>query len=208
MGSDAHIGGSSEQGPLDDVPAEQYEILRHPRRVRLLEVLFTQSRLSVRELTTELIEREAPDAPIGQARHDIRVTLVHNHLPRLADYGLIEWDDDSVELVDEPLLCPTTLSTLLETAVDEKQLLERVVDPARLGLLKVVADHDRPQSLEQLASTLAAREPALPSDTRQVKIALHHSHLPALDEVDVLAYDHRSQLIESTAETESIALVR
>ena len=209
MSSDAHIGGSSERGPLDDVPADQYDVFRHPRRVRLLEILSTDTQLSLTELTTELIDREAPDVPTGQARHDIRITLVHNHLPRLEEYGLVEWSLEAVELVDEPLLCPAALSTLLETeATDEKRLLERVVDPARLGLLEVVADDDRAQSLEEVASTLAAREKTLPSDPKQVKIALHHSHLPALDEVDVLEYDHEAKLIEPSAETDSVALVR
>ena len=210
MSSDAHLGGSSERGPLDDVPADQYDIFRHPRRVRLLEILSTDSQLSLTELTTELIDREAPDVPTGQARHDIRITLIHNHLPRLEEYGLVEWGHEEVELVDEPLLCPAALSALLETETetDERQLLERVVEPVRLRLLEVVADDDGGRSLEELASTLATRETTLPSDPQQAKIALHHSHLPALDEVDVLDYDHEAKRVEPTAETDSVALVR
>lgn len=208
MSSDAHLGGSSERGPLDDVPADQYDVFRHPRRVRLLEILSTDTQFSLTELTTELVERESPDVSTGRARHDIRVTLAHNHLPRLVAYGLVDWDGDAVELVDEPLLCPAALSALLETETDEQRLLERVVEPVRLRLLEIVADADDSQSLEDLAATLAPREPNLPSDTQRAKIALHHSHLPALDDVDVLEYDHEAKRVEPTAETDSVAFVR
>lgn len=214
MSSDAHHGGSSEQGSLDGVPTEQYELLRHPRRVHLLDILTDRSQPSLSELTSELIDRETPDTSNsdGAARHEIRLSLVHNHLPRLEDYGLVSWgeNEDVIELVDEPDLCPVALSSLLETdaATDASELLERVVHPARLELLETVDASDEAQSLDRLASTLATRERTLPSEPHQAKIALHHSHLPALDDVGVLEYDSDSRLVAPTPETGSVSLVR
>ncbi|OVE83921.1 DUF7344 domain-containing protein [Natronolimnobius baerhuensis] len=209
MSSDVHLGGSSEHGPLGDVPTDQYDVLRHPRRVRLLEYLETDTRCSLTELTTALLEHETVDAPMGEARHNVRLTLVHNHLPRLAAAGLLDWDrDDGVKLVEDPVLCPAALSTLLETAADEDELLERVVHPGRLHLLESLASADSAQSLAEIATALAGQVPALPADVEHTKIELHHSHLPALDDVGAIEYDHEEHTIVSTEKTASITLIR
>lgn len=209
MSSDVHLGGSNEPGPLDDVPADQYDVLRHPRRVRLLECLSAETRLSLTELTTALLEHESTDVSAGEARHNGRISLVHNHLPRMADAGLIDWDrDDGVELVDDPILCPAVLATLLETADDEEQLLERVVHPGRLHLLESLATADSTQSLSEIAAALAGQAPAFSADVEQVALELHHSHLPALDDVGAIEYGHEEHAVSPTEKTESIALVR
>ncbi|WP_049988942.1 DUF7344 domain-containing protein [Natrinema salifodinae] len=197
MSSDAHLGGDSTPDPLADVPTECYEILRHPRRLRILEVLGTrQTRLDLSELTTELLERTTGDSSNGQARQEIRITLAHNHLPRLDDYDIVDWTDEGIALVDEPPVHPADISVLLELCDSEnaERLLETVVDPVRMRLLLLLENEDRPLSIDQLAAQLGSRDGPL-SDPNQAKIALHHSHLPALADVGVLSYDHDSGLV-------------
>ncbi|WP_226481306.1 DUF7344 domain-containing protein [Natrinema amylolyticum] len=195
MSSDAHLGGSMPD-PLATVPTECYEILRHPRRLRLLEVLgCRQTRLSLSELTTALIDETTGSN--GQTRHEVRISLVHNHLPRLEDYEIIDWTDDGVALVDEPPVHPADLSVLLDLCEDEnaRTLLETLVDPVRMRLLAVLEEADQPLSLEQLASRLSAHDGGPFADAERATIALHHSHLPAMAEIGVIGYDHDSRLV-------------
>ncbi|AEH36546.1 DUF7344 domain-containing protein [Halopiger xanaduensis] len=222
MSSDAHLGDTSERDPLYDVPPEQYEACSHPRRVYLLEILTSDTdgergddRHSLFDLTTELIEREEPDVPNGQARHEVRLSLLHNHLPRLADCGVIEWDAETgVELVAEPQLCPAALASLLEETPDDEtdtpaddELLQRVVDPSRLRVARLVHESDGSLSLDRLATALAARDSLAPAETETAKIELHHAHLPALDAVGVLEYDPDAGLVDATPMTDAVSFI-
>ncbi len=206
MSSDAHLGGDDVPHPLANVPTECYEILRHPRRLRLLEILGARgTRLSLSELTTALVERGATDDHTDRRRREVRISLVHNHLPRLADYDVLEWDEDGVALVDESPVHPADLSVLLEFCGDGDgaELLEALVDPVRMRLLSVLADGDRPQSVEQLAGRLATPDGPF-ADPDRAAISLHHSHLPAMAAVDVLNYDPESGLVTRYDEAVSI----
>ncbi|WP_254763245.1 helix-turn-helix domain-containing protein [Natrinema marinum] len=198
MSSDAHLGGDNTPDPLANVPVECYEILRDPRRLRLLQVLGTRrTRLTLAELTTALLERTATDASTGQARHDVRIGLVHNHLPRLEEYDIVDWTDDGVALVDEPPVHPADISVLLDICETERaeQLLETLVDPVRMRLLSVLEGGGRPLSVDQLAAELTALDGGPLSNTDRAKIALHHSHLPAMADAGVLEYDPESGLV-------------
>ncbi|WP_440770027.1 DUF7344 domain-containing protein [Natronorubrum sp. DTA28] len=197
MSSEASFGGGSERDPLADVPTECYDVLRHPRRLRLLEVLGTyRTRLTLEELTTELVERESLEVSTGQARHDVRVSLVHNHLPRLAEYDILEWDAETgAELVDEPPVHPADLAGLLALCDGDRgqELLDALVHPVRMPVVSVLSDHKRPLSVEQLASELVAH--GVDIDPEQARVSLYHSHLPTLADIGVLEFDHDSGLV-------------
>ncbi|WP_137291407.1 DUF7344 domain-containing protein [Natronorubrum halophilum] len=199
MSSDVHFGGDGRRGPLENVPTECYDVLCHPQRVRLLDILGDhQTRLSLAALTTELIEKGQFDVPNGRARHEVRIDLVHNHLPRLAEYDIVEWDAETgVELADEPPVHPNDLSTLLDLYESENgdRLLEALVHPVRMHVLSSLAEHDRPLSVEQLASTVAAQDVDSLSDPERVKLSLYHAHLPLLADIGVLEFDHESGLV-------------
>lgn len=198
MSSDAHLGGDNTTDPLANVPTECYEILRNPRRLRLLEVLGChQTRLTLSELTTELVEKTTANVSNGQARHDVRISLVHNHLPRLADYDIVDWDDDGVRLVDEPPVHPADISVLLDLCESDRaeELLETLVDPVRMRLLSVLEASAGPISIDQLAARLVAYDGVPFADAERAKIALHHSHLPAMADIGVVSYDTESRLV-------------
>ncbi|WP_436347270.1 DUF7344 domain-containing protein [Natronorubrum sp. FCH18a] len=198
MSSEASFGGDSKRDPLADVPTECYDVLRHPRRLRVLEVLGTyRTRLSLQKLTTEIVERESLDVPTGQARHDVRVSLVHNHLPRLAEYDILEWDAETgAELVDEPPVHPADLAGLLALCEGDRgeDLLEAIVHPVRMPVVSILSEHKRPLSVEQLASELVAHGVDV-ADPDSAKISLYHVHLPMLADVGVLEFDHESGLV-------------
>ena len=198
MSSEAHLGGDSERDPLENIPTECYDVLRHPRRLRVLAVLGTRrTRLSLMDLTTEIVEGEDRDVSTGQARHDVRISLVHNHLPRLAEYDLVEWDVDAgVELVGEPPVHPADISALLDLCdgEDDDRLLEALVHPVRMRVVSFLSERDRTVSIDTLASELAGRD-GVPSDPDRAKLSLHHAHLPMLADAGILEFDHEAGLV-------------
>ena len=202
MSSEASSGGGSKQDPLADVPTECYDVLRHPRRLRLLEVLGTyRTRLTLEELTTELVERESLEVSTGQARHDVRVSLVHNHLPRLAEYDIVEWDAETgAELVDDPPVHPADLAALLEMCdgEDGTRLLEALVHPVRMRIVSVLSAHEGAVSVDRVASTIADSDVG-PSDPDRAAVSLHHSHLPRLADAGVLEYDTDAGIVSRPA---------
>lgn len=75
--------------------ARRYDLLAAPRRRHLLSLLCEFDRLDLEVVTVELAAREigAVDEPVPEAaRRRVRVALVHNHLPRLADHGIVAYD--------------------------------------------------------------------------------------------------------------------
>ena len=207
MSSEASIGGDRERDRLSNVPAELYDVLRHPRRIRILAILGTyRARLSLAALTTEIVEGEDPDAPTGQARHEVRISLLHNHLPRLAECDLVEFDTETgVELVDEPPVHPADLEDLLELCdgPDGHRTLEALVHPVRMRIVAMLSGYEHTVSVEQLASKLAARDVG-PDDPERAKISLYHAHLPALADVGALEFDADAGLVAGRERTTSI----
>lgn len=192
MSSDAQTGDGSGWS-LDEVPLEWYDTLRHPRRIHLLDALQDgRSSFTLTELSAAIVDREASGASGEATLDDVRVSLVHNHLPRLAEFGLLEWDGETVTLVDDEPLPVRNLSTLLETSDAQNRLLEVLVHPVRMQLYATLRERDNPSSVEQLATALADCEAVSLSSTDEARIALHHSHLPAMDDVGALEFDRQS----------------
>lgn len=193
MSSDVQIGGDGTRGSLSEIPTEWYEILRHPRRIRLLEALRSgESSFTLTELTGAVARREADDEADGQLYHEVRISLVHNHLPRLAECGILVWDDETVVLEDDTPLPLRDLSRLLELCESQDRLLEVLVHPVRTQLYSILRKRERPVSVDTLASELAAREAGQLSDPEEATISLYHSHLPAMDDVGALEFDLES----------------
>lgn len=208
MSSEARFGGDGDRDPLESVPAECYDVFRHPRRLRILEILGTRRRrLSLSEMTTAIVDDEHVDVPNGQARHEVRTSLVHNHLPRLAERDIVDWDDESgVELVDDPPVDPADLSGLLELCDGKNghQLLAALVHPVRMRLFSILQECDRPLSVDQLASKLVACDVDVPADSERVTISLYHAHLPKLEDAGVLELDRESGLVTGPDRTTPI----
>lgn len=183
MSSDANVGGDSTQHTLGNVPQECYDLLSHPRRIHLLDALGAATHpVSTSDLTAELARREDADP------ESVRISLVHNHLPRLADHGVIERDGEAVVLVDDAAVPPKGLVALLASDATGERLLETIVTPERMAILAVL-ERTPVCTLETLASELTTRGETNVSGLEEAKIALHHSHLPALDDVGALEYD-------------------
>ncbi|RQG86139.1 hypothetical protein EA462_16845 [Natrarchaeobius halalkaliphilus] len=80
-------------------PSTVYDLLSNSRRRLVLYSLLDGDNATIDELTREiaLTEGRATDEDVME---EIEISLVHNHVPRLVDHGIVEYDgrDDRVEL--------------------------------------------------------------------------------------------------------------
>jgi hypothetical protein len=177
--------------------------IAHVDRRRCLEMLRRCStEMPVPVLATMLAAASTNDSPIvvsedeQQRRH---VRLVHDHLPRLDDAGLLEWDRDAdvVRPVDHPLVQDPAFQQLLAvTTSDVDPVLSALADPIRRLALPVLhaAEDDAIGRRALVRRTLARAsetDPAeLPGDVvEEGLVAFHHVHLPALERVGLVEYD-------------------
>lgn len=74
-----------------------FDALANEHRRRLLVALLDDAPRSAGR-------REAETVETGALKHEtqVRTAMYHNHLPKLADYGYIEWNADSREIDKGP----------------------------------------------------------------------------------------------------------
>jgi hypothetical protein len=86
-------GGDSEPLSLD----ETFELLAHERRRRVITCLREHGTLTLADLADEIAEREH-DAPISKIPKEdvlhVYSSLWHTHVPKLAEAGVVEYDQD------------------------------------------------------------------------------------------------------------------
>ena len=76
----------------------RFDILSHQHRRALITLLAETPRQTRAELTTQLAAAitDIASQPAAEDRRQLRIALHHNHLPKLADANLIEYEDDTV----------------------------------------------------------------------------------------------------------------
>ena len=76
----------------------RFDILSHQHRRTILTLLAETPTLTRDELTTQLADAVTDTASQSTLEHrrQLRIALHHNHLPRLTDAGLIEYEGDTV----------------------------------------------------------------------------------------------------------------
>lgn len=78
-----------------------FDILSSPVRRNVIAILHDSAPITRPELTAKLADAmgdagATARSPRKTSRRQLRISLHHNHLPRLADAGVIEYDGDSV----------------------------------------------------------------------------------------------------------------
>lgn len=83
--------------PMDVI----YRLLGEPQRRYLLYQLQNTGQGNVEALATHIatVDPDATDAELPEAKQRVYLSLVHNHLPRLADHGVLEYDLRSGDVV-------------------------------------------------------------------------------------------------------------
>jgi hypothetical protein len=196
MSSDAQAGDDRTGNPLVDVPMKWYETLRHPRRIRLLAALQElDAPVAIPTLATAIAERERTGSADEATIRDIRISLVHNHVPRLASVDILEWNGETVAFGEELGVPVGELSALLGSHEAHGRLLEVLVHPVRMQLYAILREGAYALTVDELTTELVAREVSGFSDPERTKVALYHSHLPAMDDVGAIEFDRCAGLV-------------
>lgn len=97
-----------------------------------------------------------------------------------------------------------------EPSVDD--LFDVLTDVRRRHVLTILAGRDASMAVDALARTVAGRvhdaDPASLDESRirDVHVALHHVHLPKLDEVGLVDYDRDDGAVETTGTADAVPI--
>lgn len=187
--------------PDDDRPGGRSTVLNalaaHRRRVVLAALVdgptpITDTTLAHHVATAERTPDRAGTAvqPIPQS---VLLSLVHVHLPVLADAGLVETGPEGVAPTDrlDALLRTCPVQSLLDADLpippeDVDRGLDLLAHGTRRQVIETLAAR-RHLSLPALAETLVA-DPGRPTadDLDRITIELHHVHVPKLVDAGVV----------------------
>lgn len=130
MGENQSGRGQTEREPSTDrsptlCDDRLYRALASTRRRRLLYVLLVEEECRVEKLATVLAGWDATETgtmTTADARQEILVELVHAHLPRLAEDGLVAHDRENDTVRIEPL--DESVVDLISQSVESEQPAE------------------------------------------------------------------------------------
>ncbi|WP_339104090.1 hypothetical protein [Haloterrigena salinisoli] len=189
---------------------DAFDGLAAPRRRYLLSVLSDRREaMSLDTLATEVAVRDHGSPIVTDEQvQTAHIELVHNHVPRLLEAGLLVEEPSAdgtrrVALADRPLFDADWMAFLLEnptggTEWDEQRVnrtLEALRPARRRTICSVLARHPDGLAVADLAATIVART----EETRLVDVdesarapietRLVHDDLPALENAGLVAYD-------------------
>ncbi|MFB6130573.1 MAG: hypothetical protein ABEJ28_07110 [Salinigranum sp.] len=175
-------------------PDVVFDALSHGRRRTILAVLRERGAPVARNaLVEDIATREREDTGT------VLTTLVHVHLPKLEDAGLVRCGpDDEIGLPEDSLVRSQGFGDLLEAAAAFESDVSLFADRRRRELLAELIDRGEPMGVEELALVLRANASGTPEEADagcvagadEVRVSLHHVHLPKLDAAGVVDYDH------------------
>lgn len=184
----------STNGQLPAGYDDAFDALAHSRRRCVLRALDETTARSVAELATDVAAAERDRRPDDVSSDDVeavRIALHHVHLPALVEAGLVERTDGAVRAADHPALDDPAVDELLRSdAPVRDDVLRCLAVRRRRTVLGVLRARDGAVDREALAGAIATRLGSEDDDARESILgALHHVHLPALDEAGLVDYD-------------------
>lgn len=199
-----HTNNRSEHGLDVSGSADHIEALSSPRRIATLTALAERDgsmRVEALARLVRALERETDVTTVSRReQRRIKTSLHHAHLPALAARSLVEWEHGD----DWVALHPDVSSDALRDAIGgtlptaSTRHIRALSHPRRRQVLDLVEECDAPCSVDTLASRLASVETGAGSSSPpaqtvdRIRISLVHSHLPALDDAGLLAYDEET----------------
>ncbi|AGB15889.1 hypothetical protein Halru_1275 [Halovivax ruber XH-70] len=201
----------SERGLDVSGSADHIQALSSPRRVATLTALARRDEsMRVEDLARHVraLERETDVTAVSRReQRRVQTSLQHAHLPALAARSLVDWEHGNDWVALHPDVSSETLRETVGEALPTASTrhIRTLSDPRRRQVLELVEECETPLSIDTLARRVASLEtgggssspPAQTMD--RVRISLVHSHLPALDDAGLLAYDRETGTVTSTA---------
>ncbi|ELZ25556.1 DUF7344 domain-containing protein [Natrinema limicola] len=205
------------------------DVLAEPRRRYLLATLLEHADaaetdaplasegMSIDALATAVATMEHGSAPVTDEQSGrVRLTLVHAHLPRLVDAGLVVTHTDgnatTVALTDHPLLEAEWVRSILADPTGEafpadettlNRTLEALRSPRRRTVCTALATQHEAVPVSDLAATVvtrgadngAGKVDVTESARTAVETSLVHEHLPALSAAALVEYDAAARTV-------------
>ncbi|WP_380675874.1 DUF7344 domain-containing protein [Salinigranum sp. GCM10025319] len=185
-----------------------HNVLNDARRRTTLAILADRSASIDDSALAEAVWADENEAPPQEASdvelERLLLELYHCHLPKLEAAGLISREDGAAE---------THLTELPDPRREEPERVDgarpsTLEHPVRRAAVDALSEAGRPMDLTELAAAITC--PDDPTTTRDVDrcVALHHVHLPRLDRVGIVQYDHAENRVRLGDEAEPIAGIR
>jgi DNA-binding transcriptional ArsR family regulator len=97
--------------------------------------------------------------------------------------------------------------TTTTQSISTETVLKLLADPQRRQILRAVAGSDTPMSVEQLVESATEVSGASAQDGSRKRWAttVRHSHLPKLQDADVIEYDRQGQRLQQGKQFEATA---
>lgn len=174
--------------------ADEFDLLANRRTRKVLTTLRERTgAISKQDLATILASKES-DTPLHEVTDEQRRTLLtslhHKHLPKLEAASLIETTENgAVRVTDTPALAADSLiPTALDLPADEHAkdvAFEMLASDVRRILVQTLRNEEE-TTVETLVETVTDHTGMSEGDA---VVTLSHTHLPKLDEYDVVAFD-------------------
>lgn len=104
-----------------------HEILANVDRRHILNELFKNDGITtISDLARRLADHSETRVETNKALENAKIRLVHNHLPRLEDYGIIEYDSRSGDVV---LTASEARKSLLDSAEELEAIALETAEP-------------------------------------------------------------------------------
>lgn len=205
----------SDRVDLDPMGAiDSFPHLSNPRRVAILAALAEHDGPA----PTATLARRVVAAETGKRVTDVssreerivHASLRHTHLPDLSARSLVAWDRDAGTVSLSTNVSVPRLRRFLEgrSSMASSRLLRTLSNPRRRLIVSLLATHEAPMSVAELARRVAAEErsadPESLSGTEidHVRVSFVHSHLPALSSAGLIEYDESRGVVARPGATE------
>lgn len=177
------------------------------RRRAILACLLDDAPLRVPTLAERLAADDAAaSAPDPEAVDRVAANLHHVHLPALEAVGLIDRDRaaGTVAPSDHLLYDDPDFRRFLAADDGLDDLVECLADDCRRAVLKVLDEREEPITRDDLARAAA---PPLSARAEELRVDLHHVHLPKLDAMGLLEYDASTAIVEQAGAGTTVELL-
>lgn len=187
--------------------SDRHLLLAVERRRVALDVLTEGSApIFLDDLAVAVVEREVNDCVATEESVErVAISLHHHHLPKMENIGVVQYDPDERLVIRTPASDSNDLETATGTRstspqgdrylteISDAEIHRLLANERRRTALEALSELTPPVALEDLAALVAMQESSglVTNDEQEasVAIALHHAHLPMLDELGIIEYN-------------------